>query len=203
MTIFFICFVVWALLHSLTAASTLKEFFRQRLGTRVADGLYRLAYNLFAIGTFLPVLYLAATQLPHTLLWAIPDPFRAAAFLVQGIGAVGLLVSLSQTDVWDFLGVRQALGLLTGEDASARPPELVTSGVYAFVRHPLYFFSLLVIWFTPTMTLNTLIFNVLVTLYFWIGAYYEERRLAAFFGEEYQNYQRSVPRLFPRRLIRR
>ena len=43
-------------------------------------------------------------------------------------------------------------------------------GVYGLVRHPLYFFSLLVLWFTPQMTLHWLVFVILATVYFLVGS---------------------------------
>jgi protein-S-isoprenylcysteine O-methyltransferase Ste14 len=71
------------------------------------------------------------------------------------------------------------------------------------VRHPLYFFSLLFIWLNPQMTLASLLFNLLATLYFWVGSIYEERRLTAEFGEAYKAYRREVPRLLPTRILSR
>jgi protein-S-isoprenylcysteine O-methyltransferase Ste14 len=73
----------------------------------------------------------------------------------------------------------------------------VTRGSYAYVRHPLYFFSLLLIWFLPIMTLSALLFSSMATLYFWIGSIYEERRLSATFGDAYSQYKQRVPRLIP------
>jgi len=54
----------------------------------------------------------------------------------------------------------------------------------------------------PVMTLGSFLFNVLATLYFWIGSIYEERRLLAAFGEAYEEYKRSVPGLVPIRIFR-
>ncbi len=98
--------------------------------------------------------------------------------------------------------MRQAARYFSGEAEINLPPKLVTGGMYALVRHPLYFFSLLVIWFTPLMTLQTLIFNCFVTLYLWAGSRVEERRLADFFGPEYEAYRRRTPGLVPIRLTR-
>ncbi len=50
------------------------------------------------------------------------------------------------------------------------------------------------------MTLGALLFNILATIYFWVGSFYEEKRLLAAFGEEYEHYRRAVPRLFPTRI---
>lgn len=200
MTTFIIVFMIWALLHSLTAARRVKNWVRARVGERPYQGLYRLFYNVLAGVTFVPVLWVTAVELPNTQLWRIPAPWSYAANLVQLIGLIGLGIALFQTDFWDFVGLRQAVRYLRGEAEINLPPKLVTGGMYALVRHPLYFFSLLVIWFTPVMTLQTLLFNFFVTMYLWAGSRVEERRLADFFGPAYAEYRARVPGLLPVRL---
>ena len=54
---------------------------------------------------------------------------------------------------------------------------LVTSGLYRFVRHPLYTTGLLFLWLTTTMTVSQLNVYVGATIYIFIGAYFEERKL--------------------------
>ena len=39
--------------------------------------------------------------------------------------------------------------------------------------------------------------------YFYIGTFFEERRLVRTFGEEYRAYQRRVPRFLPRPRLRK
>ena len=191
-------FGVWALLHSLTAARGVKRWTRQRFGRRVYDGFYRLAYNAFSVVSILPLLYVLATRVPATLLWRIRSPWTVVSLMAQLVGVVGLLASLLQTDVWRFAGVRQALRYLQGEAQPDPPAAFVQTGTYGVVRHPLYFFSMLVIWFTPVMTLGTLLFNALATAYFLVGAMHEERRLEREFGDAYRRYREEVPGFVPR-----
>ena len=47
------------------------------------------------------------------------------------------------------------------------------------------------------MTPNLLTLNIGVTLYFWIGSIFEERKLVREFGDAYRAHQARVPRLFP------
>ena len=197
MTLFIISFIIWALLHSLAASRRTKAVVRGWIGDRAYEGLYRLFYNVFSFVTILPVFYILWTQAPDTVLWQIPEPFSYAAMGVQLIGLVGLAVSLWQTDIWEFVGLRQAWRYAQGEDEMTLPPRLVTSGTYAWVRHPLYFFSILLLWFSPVMTLNSCVFNLLATAYFWAGSRVEERRLADYFGETYEAYRKRVPGLVP------
>jgi len=199
---FVIGFVIWAVVHSVTAASETKSAFRERFGERAYQGWYRLLYNLISLLTFLPILYILWTHIPQVTLWTIPYPLRIASMIIQLLALVGLAISLLQTDVWSFMGLRQAARFLQGADDPAVPDRFVRTGTYRWVRHPLYFFSLLFLWLNPVMTLGSFLFNVLATLYFWIGSIYEERRLLAAFGEAYEEYKRSVPGLVPIRIFR-
>ena len=192
-----ITFIIWSVLHSLTAATSCKAWVRRRLGERLYEGWYRLAYNVLAAVTFLPVLYLLARLAPRQVLWEIGWPWSLLAGAVQVIGAAGVVVSLAQTDFWQFAGVEQAIRYLRGEGEVERPSGLRTDGLYRLVRHPLYFFSLLFLWFVPVMTLGFLLFNGVATLYFAIGSLVEERRLEATFGEAYRRYRERVPWLVP------
>jgi protein-S-isoprenylcysteine O-methyltransferase Ste14 len=73
----------------------------------------------------------------------------------------------------------------------------VTRGLYTVVRHPLYLFSILFLWLSPSLSVNSLVFNIGVTLYFIIGAYFEERKLLRDFGEAYADYKRKTSFLIP------
>jgi hypothetical protein len=48
------------------------------------------------------------------------------------------------------------------------------------------------------MTVNLLTVYILITLYFYVGSFHEERRLLAEFSDAYRDYQQQVPRLIPR-----
>lgn len=197
MTPFLVAFLIWAVLHSLTAGAGFKRRVRSWMGDRAYAGLYRLLYNILAGITFLPVLYLAAVALPDEMVWNLSWPASLLLRLGQLVGLMGLALSLWQTDLLRFAGLGQAIRYLQGAKDVNPPPALVTSGTYALVRHPLYFFSLMILWLSPVLTWQGLIFNGVVTLYFWIGSIYEERRLAETFGLAYQRYRRQVPRLLP------
>jgi protein-S-isoprenylcysteine O-methyltransferase Ste14 len=81
---------------------------------------------------------------------------------------------------------------------SPAPPRLNIRGPYRWVRHPLYLFSILMIWSCPDITGDRLLFNVMWTTWIIVGAFLEERDLAACFGETYRQYQTKVPMLIPK-----
>jgi protein-S-isoprenylcysteine O-methyltransferase Ste14 len=181
---------VYGALHSLMASPWAKRLVRQAIGP-ASDRLYRLFYNVVGGLTFLPVLAVVAVH-PGSPIYRIPWPWVLLSMFGQ-IGAVLLLVvGLLHTDIWQFLGLRQ---LIQPNRESAQT--LVVSGLYRWVRHPLYTVGLIFIWLTPVMTTSILALNIGLTLYIYIGSYFEERRLLAEFGHAYLEYQRAVPRIFP------
>jgi protein-S-isoprenylcysteine O-methyltransferase Ste14 len=183
-------FALWALVHSLLASLRAKGRARRWLGDGV-DRWYRIGYVLFALASFapIPLLYLV---LPDRTLYVAPSPWCWLMVMGQVGGAVGAAVAILQTGAFRFVGLTQVLG---GQEEEG---PLQVRGLYCYVRHPSYFFSMIVIWLTPAMTLNLLTLYALFTLYFYVGSVHEESRLVAEFGEAYRGYQRHVPRLIPR-----
>lgn len=77
--------------------------------------------------------------------------------------------------------------------------ELITSGPYAFVRHPIYTgLSLMVL--GVVIYVNTLAFAIFFVLFFF-GAYYkakkEERLLSNHFADKYIEYKKKTKALIP------
>jgi protein-S-isoprenylcysteine O-methyltransferase Ste14 len=71
------------------------------------------------------------------------------------------------------------------------------TGPYLYVRHPIYFFTLILIWATPVMTVDRTLFNLLWTLWIIYGCFLEEKDLLMDFGEAYKQYQEKTPMLIP------
>ena len=99
---------------------------------------------------------------------------------------------------FDAFGLSPILNNLRGKDPPPMP--FIVRGPYRWVRHPLYFFSLLLIWSCPDLSLDRLLYNVLWSTWIIVGSVFEERDLVADFGEPYRNYQRKVPMLIPWRI---
>jgi protein-S-isoprenylcysteine O-methyltransferase Ste14 len=187
----------FAILHSLFASLAAKALARRWLGVRLADGMYRFFYNIAATLTVIPPLALAVALPDGPPLWRIPVPLLLLTIPCQLAALAAMTVSLWRVDLARFIGLRQLLRFFAGEAEPRDPPVLRTDGMHGWVRHPLYFFSLVMTWLLPTMTPNLLALNIGITVYFWIGAIFEERKLVREFGEAYRAHQRRVPRLFP------
>lgn len=119
-------------------------------------------------------------------------------FVLSIIGLVWGNMSLHQIDT---LGIEAVLKKKTPTPKS-RVPELSIKGPYLFVRHPLYFCSLMMIWSFPDWTSDRMLLNILWSGWIIVGARWEERDMVNFFGKPYEDYQRRVPMLFPFTKIR-
>ena len=183
--------LVYGFVHSLLATLAAKARARQWFGPG-ADRWYRLAYNTFGILTFLPILALTAT-LPGERLYVIPTPWSYITLVGQLLALLALVIGLLQTRIWSFLGFEQMLN-----PSPSSTSQLVTGGIYRWVRHPLYTAGLVFIWLTPIMTSSLLVLNIGLTIYLVVGAIYEERKLVREFGDAYTRYQELTPMLIPR-----
>lgn len=117
--------------------------------------------------------------------------FAFLAYPLWGIGTAALLWCF-----WDFLVKGK------GTPAPVDPPkELVISGLYKFVRNPMYDGVLLLIlghfiWFGYW---GLLIYGIVVFVAFTLFVrFYEEPNLKSKFGRAYEDYLQSVPRWLPR-----
>lgn len=181
--------VLWGVVHSLFASMGFKSFLRRALGGGFMK-FYRLLYNIFAMLSIAPVLYLMVS-LPNRILYQVPAPWNYLMWVGQGISALLLLAAVLQTDVFSFMGLRQ----LMEEEKNGG---LVTTGLYRSIRHPLYTFSLLILWLSPSMTMNSFIVYAALTIYVLIGIVFEERKLLREFGKDYAEYKSTTPMLLPR-----
>lgn len=119
--------------------------------------------------------------------WAARGMFLAAA---AGIGwGYGVL------EGFDPFGIGPIKERLSGRP-SASPP-LTLRGPYLWVRHPIYFFVLVMLWSYPDLTADRLLLNLLWSVWIIAGAVLEEKDMLHAFGDGYRDYQKKVPMLIP------
>jgi len=188
---------LYCVVHSYTASNQLKNRVRERFGPETYRW-YRLVYNIFSVVSFIPVLWLLRI-LPDKLIYFIPLPWPILTLVIQSLGFIVIILGVSQTGIKPFWGIQ----LLLSNDRSPESSDFVKTGLYGWVRHPLYAGALLIIWPATSMTVNLLVFLIICTIYFVVGARLEEKRYVEAFGEAYVKYQQEVPMLIPdiRRLV--
>ena len=191
MTWLILLVILWGVVHSIMASLGFKSALEKMLGAK-AMRFYRLFFNIFSVITIIPVLWLAKV-LPDSTLYTIPKPWLYLMLFGQALSAVGEVVGLFQTDVWEFAGLRQVIA-----PHAEGKKLLMIKGLYKYMRHPLYTFGLLFVWLTPVMSANMFVLYISLTIYTIIGAHFEERKLLREFGEDYARYKENTPMLMPR-----
>ncbi|MBC8438651.1 MAG: hypothetical protein H8D87_03080 [Deltaproteobacteria bacterium] len=183
-----LCFLFF-LQHSLM----LRNGFRQWLSGFIPPIYLGALFSIFS-GLFLLILMLfwqKSTSIHIEIDGAGYGVMRVLFF----ISMISFYFTIRSLRSFDPLGIRDISIHLKGKQT--RGSIFTVRGTYQWVRHPLYFFSLLMIWANVSLTTDRLLFNGLWTVWIIIGTFLEERDLIASFGDEYRNYQRKVPMLIP------
>ena len=120
---------------------------------------------------------------------------RALLWMLHVLGWLVAVAGFQAGGAAHLFGLAQARA-----SAAGRPyvePPLVTSGLYAWIRHPLYAGTLVALWSVPTMTSGRLLLAATLTAYIAIGARLEEGDLARRYGGGYRAYRARVPGYVP------
>ena len=195
-------FLAFALIHSITVTMWFKDLCRRAFGETFMRVWYRFFFTIVsAITTFAAVSFI--NQVPDRVPWQGPPWFRLTMHAIQLAGVVFGMRAFQYLDKWEFLGFRQVWRYLARNEVAGSlegltQKDLVTSGVYGIVRHPLYVAGIIIFTFSPHFTVNGLTITVLADLYFLFGMFIEERRFVRIFGEQYREYMKKVPRMVPR-----
>jgi protein-S-isoprenylcysteine O-methyltransferase Ste14 len=113
---------------------------------------------------------------------------------LQGIGLAMFVLGLALA-VWARVYLGQNWGMPMTQKAD---PELVTTGPYRNVRHPIYSGMLLALAGTAVaISLYWLIAVVVMGAYFTYSAFMEERYMSERFPDTYPDYKRSTKMLIP------
>jgi protein-S-isoprenylcysteine O-methyltransferase Ste14 len=186
-----IYFIFFAIIHSVLADPHFKEKAKKSLG-KSFDRWSRLAFILLALYMVLPFIYILIV-IPGNVLYIVPFPWSWLMTAGRILALLALLLALRQTGFPNFFGLAQLQNI-----EQAQKSHLVTDGFYCHLRNPLFLFGALFLWLSPIMSASLLVFNILATAYFYVGARHEERSLRQEFGNEYEEYVRSVPMFIPK-----
>ena len=153
---------------------------------------YRLMLNVIAVVLLVPIVWLTVLQ-AWPVLWQWQGIASWIAHVLKGLALLGFIWSLKYCDLQEFFGFKQwRMHQLIAEDQE----NFRLSSLHRFVRHPWYFFALVLLW-TQDMNVGKLITSGMATLYFAIGSRMEEKKLLVYHGERYRRYMERVPGLFP------
>lgn len=162
---------------------------RDRLEHWMPGELYGSLYTIVASTSLLAVCW-GWQPLPGVVYetsgvvaWGLLGAFLASwVMLVYSISLTGLGWQTGMTPLWSY--IRQE-----------SPPRrrFLTTGLYGWLRHPVYLSFLGLIWFTPRMTTDRALVFVVWTLYVFAGSVLKDRRLIFYIGDRYRAYAANVP----------
>jgi protein-S-isoprenylcysteine O-methyltransferase Ste14 len=202
MTQVILIFCIFAFIHSITVTRWFKHFCKKALGETFMRVWYRALYNIVSFISAVIALYFIHRVQDH-ILWTAPPWLRWIMNAIQLVGLAFGALAFEYLDGGEFMGFKQvwryfARHEVAGNIEGLTQKELVTSGVYGIVRHPIYAAGLIIFTFNPIYTVNGLTIAVLADLYFLFGMLIEERRFIRIYGDQYRQYMNRVPRLIPK-----
>lgn len=181
------------LLFFVQHSGMIRRPFRERLG-RAMPAHYHPAVYSIAAGTVLLVL-LGLWQHSNIVLLSVQGPPRwvlRGIFLATGPVFLWALRGLGSFDTFGLEPIRAQL-----RGSTPRSLPFAVRGAYRWVRHPLYSLFIVMMWTSPDITADRLLFVVLFTGWIVLGTVLEERDLVRDLGDSYREYQKQVPMLVP------
>lgn len=130
------------------------------------------------------------------VLWQVDHPIAQIVLIViQLLGWVLAVAATFLINHFELFGLQQVYFNFVHK---VEPTPMFTEQfMYRIVRHPLQLGMLIGMWSTPTMTMTHLMLSGTMTIYVFIGLYYEEQDLVATLGQDYENYQKRVRMILP------
>lgn len=187
----FLMWLAFYALHSILASSRVKWNICTALP--VMHYVYRILYNVFFTISFLAIIKWAQ-QIPPLAVFEKTRALHSAGIILSLLGLLGVMISFKYYDKTEFIGFRN---LRYGSKVFGDKP--VFHGPNRYVRHPLYFATLLLMigYFLYYPFYANLISVVSGMIYIVIGIHFEEKKLIRQFGDAYIAYRQKTPRLIP------
>jgi protein-S-isoprenylcysteine O-methyltransferase Ste14 len=180
--------VIFGIQHSGVSTSRIKHRIIDRFGKKGYSKIFSITSVIVLVISFLLLNYwdwlyfITNPELVNPLL------FVPAILLIL----IGLVIAS--------MASREISVSTVADMRTDRKPELISSGIYAKVRHPLYLATILLFLGLALMYpfLNIIIYAISMSVYIIVGAYLEERKLIDYYDQEYLKYKESVGFLLPK-----
>jgi len=191
-------FAVFGLAHSVLAQPRVREVLTRVVPHQAIRTFYVMVSGSLLLGV------MGLWQHSGRVVWALSLPqsqtYILSAALFWGFMG-GTAWALRKFDGLEFIGVWQLFQKATTVRASWTPSgnlPLHQEGLYGWVRHPIYLFTLAAMLVTPVMSWDRLWLFLLNALYLVFAIPVEERKLIQIWGDRYMAYQKRVPAVLPR-----
>lgn len=190
-------FVTFAYLHTSLAQPDAQHSLQKVFPPQTIRTIYMMVTGFSAVWM------MGAWQQTEITLWSLPfseGSLDIASVVIYMAFMTGSAMAVIRFDPLSFIGVKQIFQKSSEIGHTEGSNELLTNGVYSYVRHPMYTFTMCAFLTAPKMTLDRFWLVVLSLSYLYVGIPIEERKLVTIFGEAYKRYRQQVPAIFPIKL---
>lgn len=182
--------LIFGLQHSLMARAS----FKAQLTRIIPQAAERSTYVL--LSGVVMALFCLYWQPIEGSLWQVEQPIGKIILISGYIAGWSItFISTFLINHFELFGLQQIYCNLKKQPVPN--PDFTDRFFYKLVRHPLQFGVLLGLWSTPYMTMTHLTLALAMTVYIFIGLYYEEKDLVASLGEDYVDYQKRTHMILP------
>lgn len=181
----------------------LHSFFLAKPGRRILTGVFpknlgrELISTSFVTVAGLQLLLVFMLWTPEESIWFAPsgalNMFWSALYLLSWIFLIKALYDSGIALQSGFLGWSAVY-----RGTTPVYPALPEGGTYRYCRQPIYLAFFLILVSAPVWSYDHLLFLLIWGSYCLVGPILKERRLTAFYGERYREYQRRVPYMLPK-----
>lgn len=172
-----------------------RPWFKRQLVRLVPAAAERSTFVLSA--SILLVLLCFLRQPVPPVIWKFDSPVLRLVPRLAFLMGCGLVVYTSfLINHWYLFGLRQAY--LYYRNVPYTPVPFKVNSLYMQIRHPMMLGFLMILWFTPVMTVDRLTFAVELTAFIFAGIWFEERELAGNFGQAYLDYKKKTSMVIPK-----
>lgn len=181
---------LFAIQHSVMARPAFKAWWTTIVPRSVERSTFVLVSSLI-------LLFMFWQWRPMTgIVWHVQNPIGSVALhALFWLGWAQVFLSTFLIDHFDLFGLRQVYLFFQGRQYVY--PTFRVRALYKYVRHPLLLGFIVAFWATPSMTVGHLFFAAATTAYMLLAIPLEERDLAQFHGQAYEDYRGRVPKLLP------
>lgn len=176
--------LLFGIIHSFTASQMMKQW---AYAKGLQEPYYRLIYSIFSLlttGLWIGFVH----HLADMPLYHMQGIWYGLLVAIQMLGVAIALAAFIPIDGAVFLGLKKAKG---------NTDPFIVRGVYQYVRHPMYSGAMLILLANPSQSVNGLNLALVASVYFVVGARFEERRMLAE-HVDYAGYQKRVPAFIPK-----
>lgn len=175
----------------------IRESIRSKIIKIIPNESFYAFYSIIS-GTTL-ILVIVLWQKSSYVILSITEPHSYMLRFLQLASIMGLIWGVKSLRKFDPFGRIQIYRYINNRQEQKM--NFVSRGPYKIIRHPFYFFILIMIWSHPTLSIDRLLFVFLWTIWMVVGTILEERDLVNQIGDEYREYKKKVPMLIPYKIL--